>query len=323
MTSAGPPAMKRTASLLASFFLLSVACGDSDSDGSGGDGGSGGSGPSTTATTSTKSSTSTSTSASTSGSSTSGMTTATTDTVTTGTGGEGGTGGGGMACIHDVCTEGDALDPMCSDPCVATVCAEDGVCCDAMDGGWDDICVALAQRLCQAPCGLINYGDLVITEIMNNPMEALDANGEWIEIFNTTAAPIDLMGFSIYHDTAGAPHVVASSVVIAGGDYAVLGINSDMALNGGVVVDYVIPELSLNNADDYLAIETPSLDIIDELIYDQSSGLDPDGASRSLDPMFIDADANDDDTNFCVATTFISGGAGDTGTPGAANDPCP
>ena len=47
------------------------------------------------------------------------------------------------------------------------------------------------------------------------------------------------------------------------------------------------------------------------------------GASRSLDPNFLAYDANDDDTNFCQATSFISGGAGDRGTPGAANDPCP
>jgi hypothetical protein len=253
------------------------------------------------------------------------MTTATTNTVTTGVGGEGGTGGGGMACAHDVCTEGEALDPACSDPCVAIVCAADDVCCDAIGGGWDDICVGEAQRLCMAACGIVNYGDLVITEIMNNPNEALDANGEWIEIFNTTAAPIDLMGFSIYHDTAGSPHVVASSVVVAGGDYVVLGVSDDMMLNGGVAVDYVIPEMTLAQSGDFIAIETPNLDIIDELIYDSSSGLNPNGASRSLDPMFIDADANDDDTNFCEATSFISGGAGagDTGTPGAANDPCP
>jgi len=313
--------MKRTASLLASFFLLSVACGDSDSDGSGGDGGSGGSGPSTSATTSTKSSTSTSTTSS--ASSTSGMTTSTTNTATTGAGGEGGTGGGGMACLHDVCTIGDALDPACSDPCVATVCAAGDVCCDPIDGGWDDICVAEAQRLCQAPCGLINVGDLVITEIMNNPNEVLDANGEWFEIYNTTAAPIDLNGFTIYHDVGGMPHLVTTSFVVAGGDYAVIGINGDTMTNGGVTVDYVMSDLSLNNTADYLGLESPSLDMIDDLTYDQASGLDPDGASRSLDPNFLDYAANDDDTNFCQATTFISGGAGDTGTPGAANDACP
>ncbi|NUO48363.1 MAG: lamin tail domain-containing protein [Polyangiaceae bacterium] len=309
--------MKRTASLLASFFLLSVACGDSDSDGSGGDGGSGGSGPATSATTSTKSS-----SSSTTTSSSSGMMTATTNTVTTGAGGEGGTGGGGMACAHDVCMMGEALDPTCSDPCAATVCAEDPVCCDPAES-WDDICVSEAQRLCGAPCGLINVGDLIITEIMNNPNEVLDEDGEWFEIHNTTAAPIDLNGFTIYHGTSGTPHVVTTSFVVAGGDYAVIGVNADMATNGGVTVDYEIPELTLTNTTDYIGLESPGADMIDDLTYDQASGLDPDGASRSLDPNFLDYIANDDDTNFCEATSFISGGAGDTGTPGAANDACP
>lgn len=318
MTNAGGPAMKRTASLLASFFLLSVACGDSDSDGSGGDGGSGGSGPSTSATSSTKSSSS-STSSSASSSSSTG---ATTNSSTTGAGGEGGTGGGGMACAHDVCTTGVPLDPTCSDPCVATVCAQDEFCCDPAES-WDGKCVAEAQALCAAPCGIIDIGDLIITEIMNNPNEVLDADGEWFEIHNTTATPIDLNGFTIYHDTSGAPHVVTTSFVVAGGDYAVIGVNGDTLTNGGVTVDYVIPELSLNNNIDFLALESPLSDTIDELDYDQASGLDPDGASRSLDPNFLAYDANDDDTNFCEATSFISGGAGDRGTPGAPNDPCP
>lgn len=319
MSSAGGPAMKRTAALLATFFLLSVACGDSDADGAGGDGGAGGSGPSTSATSTQTSSSSTSTSSS--NSSSNGMTTATTDTVTTGTGGAGGS-GGGMACAHDVCMEGPALDPACSDPCVATVCAEDEVCCDPAES-WDDICVGEAQRLCAAPCGLINVGDLVITEIMNNPNEVLDADGEWFEIHNITALPIDLNGFTIHHDLGGSPHMVTTSFVVAAGDYAVIGINADMATNGGVTVDYVIPDLSLNNNADYLALVSPLSDVIDDLGYDQASGLDPDGASRSLDPNFIDYAANDTDVNFCEATSFISGGAGDRGTPGAPNDPCP
>lgn len=318
--------MKRTYTLLASLIVLSVACRETDSDGDGGDGGSGGSGPSTTATTSTKSSSSTSTGTTTGSTSTATVTATTNTATTTGMGGEGGTGGGmGMACAHDVCTEGVALDALCNDPCVATVCADDDYCCDMAGGEWDVACIDIAVDLCQAACAVpVAIGDLIITEIMNNPNEVSDTNGEWIEIHNATGADIDLNGFNVYDAAGGNALPITASVVVAAGGYVVIGKNDDTATNGGVTVDYEISALSLGNTGaDYLAIESPGLEIIDELIFDEASGLDPDGASRSLDPNFLDAAANDDDTNFCEATSFISGGMGDTGTPGAANDACP
>ncbi len=310
-----------------SLGLLLCAC-SADPSGSGGGGGSGG--EDVTAATTKASATATT------GTTTAATATATTVTngsgssvSTTGMGGAGpsssgvGGGGGGAPCAHDVCTEGVALVDGC-DPCVTTVCAADPFCCDALDGAWDDVCVGEAVTLCGAPCQTpLMPGDLVITEIMNNPMEVSDAAGEWFEIFNTTGSDIDLQGFVIHHDDMDPPHLVATSLVVPALGYAVLGNNSDPLTNGGVTVDYVATDIFLNNTVDLLGLEAPGGLIIDDLIWDQASGLDPDGASRSLDPNFIDALANDDDTNFCEATTFISGGAGDRGTPGAANDPCP
>ena len=56
-------------------------------------------------------------------------------------------------------------------------------------------------------------------------------------------------------------------------------------------------------------------------MYDEASGLDPSGISRSLDPLFLSASSNDDDTNFCEAKSMVPGGM-DLGTPGAPNDAC-
>lgn len=50
-------------------------------------------------------------------------------------------------CDHDICLQGDALDPGC-DSCVADVCDDDPFCCDT---SWDGACVALAETLCN--CG--------------------------------------------------------------------------------------------------------------------------------------------------------------------------
>ena len=165
-------------------------------------------------------------------------------------------------------------------------------------------------------------GDLVITEIMNNPAVVLDESGEWFEIHNTTNRALDLAGILIRHqaDTAIAPHVIGELIVPPQG-YAVLGCNGDPAVNGGITMDYVYgSEVSLHNASDHLAIETDV--VIDATNWDEASGFDPSGSSRTLDPQFMAADANDDDTHFCAASTLIDGST-DYGTPGAANDVCP
>jgi hypothetical protein len=164
-------------------------------------------------------------------------------------------------------------------------------------------------------------GDLVITEIMNNPAAVNDNFGEWFEVLNPTAKPIDLAGLVL--DDTLATHTIATSVVVSPGGYAVLGINGDTATNGGVTLDYVYDTLKFANAAGGLTIRTSSMVVIDATTYDEASGLDPDGQSRSLDPNFLSASMNDTDTHWCAASSFISGVAGDRATPGKANDPCP
>jgi hypothetical protein len=231
---------------------------------------------------------------------------------------------GGGTCAHDVCTEGVALTFGCGDPCVDTVCNSDPFCCDMQGGSWDSLCVDGADQLCGActMTGTVSPGDLVITEIMNNPAAVSDADGEWFEIYNDAPYAIDLQGLDINH-TANNPaaiHTIAQSVVVPSGGYAVLGINASSATNGGVVVDYQYSGVSLNNTVDYLAI-LDGTTVIDQVTWDESSGLDPNGASRNLDPLYTSAVQNDTDMNFCTASSVMSGG--DAGTPGSANDPCP
>jgi hypothetical protein len=167
-------------------------------------------------------------------------------------------------------------------------------------------------------------GDLVITEIMNNPAAVLDADGEWFEIHNTTNQPIDLNGILIRHQPGSStPVPIDASVMVPANGFVVLGCNGDPATNGNVTVDYVYGfEVSLHNALDYLAIERSDAVVIDETSWDEASGLDPDGESRNLDPQFMSAAMNDDDTNYCMASSPI-GGSTDLGTPGAPNDDCP
>jgi len=246
-----------------------------------------------------------------------------------GDGGSGTTGGGGGigSCAHDLCETGDVLVPGCdADGCVEAVCENDSYCCDTE---WDDICVGEVADYCVNPvCAAPTPepGDVIITEIMNNPTTPTDENGEWFELYNNSANDIDLMGMVIVHqaNVSTAKHTIAQSVVFAPGEYAILGRNGDTSVNGNVAYDYVYGNLvSLANTDDYLAIELADGTLLDHVAYDEASGFDPNGASRNLDPNYYDYLSNDDDTRFCAATSAIPGGNGDKGTPGTDNDVCP
>ena len=94
--------------------------------------------------------------------------------------------------------------------------------------------------------------------------------------------------------------------------------------NGGIKVQYQYKSnINLSNKKDLLAIQTGGQQpvVIDETTWNEKSGLDPKGASRNLNPNFLKASLNNDDTNFCAATAPILGST-DKGTPGAANSTC-
>ncbi len=196
---------------------------------------------------------------------------------------------------------------------------------------WDSICVDEAVQFCNAACVPVNPplapGDLVITEIMNNPEAVADSAGEWFELYNDSLSPIDLQGLVIRHDAVkiSAVHTITQSIVLLPGDFVVLGNNADQLTNGNIKVDYAYPAaVNLSNTKDYLGIETADVPavVIDETSWNESSGLDPKGKSRNLNPLFLSAYDNDSDSNFCEASSVIANSK-DSGTPGAANDVCP
>ncbi len=66
-------------------------------------------------------------------------------------------------------------------------------------------------------------GTLMITEIMQNPFAVSDAAGEWFEVFNPTASPINMNGWKIKDDGTDI-HTIASALIVPAGGFAVLGI---------------------------------------------------------------------------------------------------
>ena len=100
----------------------------------------------------------------------------------------------------------------------------------------------------------------------------------------------------------------------------VFGRNDDFLTNGQVEIDYEVADISLDEIDD-LQIEC-GLDLIDQVIWDGGVSFPaPDGAAMQLEPELTDANLNDLGENWCEA--FEPFGAGDLGSPGLVNPPCP
>lgn len=162
-------------------------------------------------------------------------------------------------------------------------------------------------------------GDLVITEVMQNPSAVSDSAGEWFEIHNRSEKLLSLQGFMVADDDTDSM-TIERPVSIPPGGYVVLGNNADIATNGGVNVDYQYSDWFLANGADEIVLIDPSGGEVDRIDYDGGPNWpDPNGASMQLDPGAMTIEANDDPANWCEATTSFGG---DRGTPGDENHPC-
>jgi hypothetical protein len=160
-------------------------------------------------------------------------------------------------------------------------------------------------------------GDLVITEVMANPV-GQSAGKEWIEIFNATTQPIDLEGAHVVSGTgSSAGRHVMDAFVIEPGQYAVL---------AGVLPDFLASyqdyaygnDLSLPNSGGDLALECGN-EVVDSVTYPAAS---TPGVAMALDGAIApDHIANSDPRNWCAAESVYASD-GSRGTPGARNDPC-
>jgi hypothetical protein len=169
----------------------------------------------------------------------------------------------------------------------------------------------------------IEYGDLLITEIMYNPLALDDTQGEWIELYNNSGFTQNLRGLVIRRGSNNALHVIASDVMLAPASYAVLA-RSAAASDS---VDYVYGSaISLGNSGENLIVNTFGTDgtdgdVICSVDYGASgfpSGVN--GKSIQLDPGITGAGEAMLGTNWCVSTLPYN--TGDLGTPGSINTTC-
>jgi hypothetical protein len=171
-------------------------------------------------------------------------------------------------------------------------------------------------------------GDLVITEIMNNPASVADPRGEWIEIYNASGRTVVLNGMLIGDAAGTEAHQIADRpiVTMSPDSYLVLGSEIDAAINGDVPVSYQYLGVTLNNgADDFsISVVNDSGDtvVIDAVSWDDGVMFpNGSGASMTLESSYVDAGSNDEGMYWCAATAPWAAGT-DNGSPGEANLPC-
>jgi len=158
---------------------------------------------------------------------------------------------------------------------------------------------------------------VTINEVMVNPSNVSDYNGEWIELYNPASGDVDINGFTI-KDGDSDSHVIdnGGSLIIPAGGYLVLGKNGNMSTNGGVTVDYVYgSDIDLSNTEDEIIITVNSIEI-DRVEYDNTWSFDS-GKSMLLTDWLLDNNVKD---SWCTSSS--SYGDGDLGTPGVENDIC-
>lgn len=169
-------------------------------------------------------------------------------------------------------------------------------------------------------------GHILITEFMDDPTAVSDSNGEWIELYNTTAYTIDLEGWRLVDNDGDDATLTAGGlgILVGPGQRVVVGVNANPAANGGVTVKaaYSFSSFRLDNSVDEIVLIAPNLVEVDRVEYDNLIWPTAPGESVSLKPGVLSHVLNDDPNQWCNSTTPYGAGV-DTGTPGAANDNCP
>lgn len=156
-------------------------------------------------------------------------------------------------------------------------------------------------------------GDLVITELMPDPMAAPDATGEWVEVL--VNRDVDLNDLGIVGGS-GTPVVLSSQQCarFTAGSYVIFARSTDAAMNGGLPrVDAGSVSLTNTNGTIRLLLGATELDSI---TWSSARA----GRSIQLSSGLTTPADNDVATNLCDGNAVY--GAGDQGTPGSANRDC-
>ena len=182
-----------------------------------------------------------------------------------------------------------------------------------------------AQDLADDDCdGLVDedyiiFGAIILSELMIDSSTVDDTDGEWFEVYNTTSNDIDMVGWEIKAND-GDEFEVDSSLVVAAGDYAVFGVNSDATQNGGLSLDYEydFADFSFDQGTDSIFLYLGENWLNRARV--TSDWTVPEGASLNLDADYLEAAYTNEPDYWCSSEDVF--GDGDAGTPGDANIEC-
>jgi Lamin Tail Domain len=105
-------------------------------------------------------------------------------------------------------------------------------------------------------------GQLLVTEVMADPEQVTDANGEWIEVFNNSIFPLDLTGWTInIYDGGLSTNTISNfpAVTIPAQSYYVIGRSKDRNIDGNVPVDMVVTGTLISSTNFAIYLITPTL----------------------------------------------------------------
>lgn len=184
------------------------------------------------------------------------------------------------------------------------------------------IVTTLLLLLGLAPLWAQSFGDVIITEIMNNPSAVTDENGEWFEVYNTTGSNIDIDGWRI-QTINGLTHVINNGdpLLVPANGFLVLGRNATRPTNGDYTCNYAYgADIVLTSGVAHLSIGSPNgpgFTRIDSVRWGAPLGFpNPNGASISLTDFTADRNTGSNWTAATVREFRYFSGTGDLGSPG-------
>ncbi len=190
-------------------------------------------------------------------------------------------------------------------------------------------------------------GDVIISEIMYNPAssEASPVDVEWIEIYNTGLAPVDLTGWAVQDEDGtssafGAVSIAAGEAIVIIWDDQTI---ADFQAAWGVGFQIVPVENNLDglsnspsSTNEILQLVDSGSNLMDEVNYDDTGDWPsdvPDGPSIYLLPDFLDSSSNDSGLSWANSVDGVDGAYNntittdfnqtDTGSPGTVEAPIP
>lgn len=158
----------------------------------------------------------------------------------------------------------------------------------------------------------LQYGDLLITEIMFDPDAMDDTRGEWFEIFNATKYSVNINGL-MFNDEYSEITIEGDLFIEPSGYFAIA--KTDTAF---LAPDYVMSKLSLHNEGEIIKLVSPQEQ--DIVVVDYTGIPKTAGASLNLCRDHFSADEAQLPENWCKSETPYN--TGDLGTPGYENTAC-